>query len=169
MACLLFITRKIFTLIVLLAGLGSIGASPVFAAQEMGPNTRVEAQSRGYIFETSHDDIVAKAKREQGAMQAHISQGPETIRAVVEAFKAEYPFVNAQVKEMTGTDEAQRFILQVKAGRAQDFDAGHISDELFKDYLPYLKKFDIWSMAQKGVLRIPTEIIDPVNRNYRCR
>ncbi len=166
MVGLLFISRKTFAFIALLAGGGCMVVSTALAMQGMDLTAaRAEAQSRGYIFESTHDEIVAKAKRERGAMQAHISQAPETIRAVVEAFKAEYPFLNAQVEEMTGTDEAQRFILQVKAGRAPDFDAGHISDELYKDYLPYLKKFDIWGMAQKGVLRIPAEIIDPVNRN----
>jgi ABC-type Fe3+ transport system substrate-binding protein len=66
---------------------------------------------------------------------------------------------------MTGTDQSQRFILQLKAGRAQEWDAGHLSSELYQEYLPHLKKFDIWGMAQQGVLRIPSEIIDPVNRN----
>src|SRR5262249_8145813 len=119
----LFISRKRFMLIALLMGWKWMGLSTALGAQGMDPASRAEGR-KGYIFETSHDELVAKAKREQGAMQAHISQGPETIKAVVEAFKAEYPFVNAQVKEMTGTDESQRFILQVKAGRAQDFDAG---------------------------------------------
>jgi len=127
----LFISRKRFMLIALLMGWKWMGLSTALGAQGMDPASRAEGL-KGYIFETSHDELVAKAKREQGAMQAHISQGPETIKAVVEAFKAEYPFVNAQVKEMTGTDESQRFILQVKAGRAQDFDAGQISDELFR-------------------------------------
>src|SRR5262245_31012577 len=50
---------------------GAATAAPGMAA------LRAEAESKGYIFETSHDEIVAKAKREQGAMQAHLSQGPE--------------------------------------------------------------------------------------------
>ena len=54
---------------------------------------------------------------------------------------------------------------QVKAGRAQDWDAGHLSGELYEGYQPYLKKFDILGMARHGVLRIPSAIIDPVNRN----
>jgi ABC-type thiamine transport system substrate-binding protein len=126
---------------------------------------KAEAESKGYIFESSHDEIVARAKRERGRMRGHISQDPPTFKAVADAFKSEYPFVDPHIEELTGTDATQRFLLQVKAGRAQDWDAGHISDELYRDYLPYLKKFDILGMARHGVLRIPSEIIDPVNRN----
>ena len=126
---------------------------------------KAEAESKGYIFESSHDEIVAKARRERGRIRGHISQDPPTFKAVAEAFKAEYPFVDPHIEELTGTDATQRFLLQVKAGRAQDWDAGHLSNELYADYLPYLKKFDILGMARHGVLRIPIEIIDPVNRN----
>src|SRR6266542_3678778 len=111
---------------------------------------KAEAESKGYIFELSHDEIVAKAKRERGRIRGHISQ---------------YPFVDPHIEELTGTDATQRFFLQVKAGRAQEWDAGHLLDEVYKDYQPYLKKFDIRGMARHGVLRIPAEIIDPVNRN----
>ena len=126
---------------------------------------KAEAESKGYIFELSHDEIVAKAKRERGRMRGHISQDPPTFKAVADAFKSEYPFVDPHIEELTGTDATQRFFLQVKAGRAQEWDAGHLSDEVYNDYLPYLKKFDIHGMARHGVLRIPSEIIDPVNRN----
>jgi ABC-type thiamine transport system substrate-binding protein len=126
---------------------------------------KAEVESKGYIFELSHDEIVAKAKRERGRIRGHISQDPSTFNAVAAAFKAEYPFVDPHIEELTGTDATQRFFLQVKAGRAQEWDAGHLSDEVYKDYQPYLKKFDIRGMARHGVLRIPAEIIDPVNRN----
>jgi hypothetical protein len=126
---------------------------------------QADAQSKGYTFELSHDAIVAKAKKERGKLRGHISQDPPTFKAVADAFKAEYPFVDPQIEELTGTDATQRFFLQVKAGRAGDWDAGHLSDEVYNDYLPYLKKFDILGMARHGVLRIPREIIDPANRN----
>ena len=81
---------------------------------------KAEAESKGFIFETSHDEIVAKAKKERGKMRGHISQEPSTFNAVAAAFKAEYPFVDPHIEELTGTDAMQRFFLQVKAGRAQD-------------------------------------------------
>ena len=135
------------------------------AAQADLKAAKAEAESKGFIFETSHEEIVAKAKKERGKIRGQISQDPSTFNAVAAAFKAEYPFVDPHIEELTGTDATQRFFLQVKAGRAQDWDANHLSDELYKDYQPYLKKFDIRGMARHGVLRIPAEIIDPVNRN----
>ena len=135
------------------------------AAQADLKAAKAEAESKGFIFETSHDEIVAKAKKERGKIRGQISQDPSTFNAVAAAFKAEYPFVDPHIEELTGTDATQRFFLQVKAGRAQDWDANHLSDELYKDYQLYLKKFDILGMARHGILRIPAEIIDPVNRN----
>jgi hypothetical protein len=58
------------------------------------------------------------------------------------------------------------FLLAGKGGPGAGLgDAGHLSGELYEDYWPYLKKFDILGMARHGVLRIPGAIIDPVNRN----
>ncbi|HWP60870.1 MAG TPA: extracellular solute-binding protein [Candidatus Acidoferrales bacterium] len=149
-----------------LAMLFPAGLPALHAASTVDLNTaKAEAEAKGYIFELRHDDIVAKAKKERGKMRAHISQDPPTFNAIAEAFKAEYPFVDPHVEELTGTDATQRFFLQVKAGRAQGWDAGHLSDEVYQAYQPYLKKFDIFGMARHGVLRIPTEIIDPVKRN----
>ena len=69
------------------------------------------------------------------------------------------------MKSSRERDATQRLFLQVKAGRAQDWDAGHLSGELYEGYQPYLKKFDMLGMARHGVLRIPSAIIDPVNGN----
>lgn len=124
-----------------------------------------EAEAKGYVFETSHDEIVAKAKREGGKMRAHVSQGPETIKAIADAFRAEYPLLDLQVEEQTGTDAAHRFILQMKAGRVKEWDAIHLSTDSYLEYPPYLKKFDILGMAQHGVLGIPTQLVDPAHRN----
>ena len=92
---------------------------------------QAEAESEGYIFELSHDAIVAKAKKERGRLRGHVSQDPPTFNAVADAFKSEYPFVDPHIEELTGTDATQRLFLQVKAGRAQDWDAGHLSGELY--------------------------------------
>jgi hypothetical protein len=136
-----------------------------FAAPAALIEAKQEAEAKGFLFETSHEEIVAKAKRERGRMRAHVSQGPETIKAIADAFRAEYPFLDLQVEEQTGTDAAQRFILQMKAGRVREWDALHLSTDSYPEYPPYLKKFDILGMAQHGVLRIPTAIVDPTRRN----
>ena len=123
-----------------------------------------EAEAKGYIFETSRDEIVAKAKKE-GRMRALSSLEPETMKAVRDAFKAEYPFLDVYVEELTGTDSNQRFMLEMKAGMAKGWDVAHISTDYYQEYPPYLKRFDVLGMARSGVLRMPVELIDPGNRN----
>jgi iron(III) transport system substrate-binding protein len=123
-----------------------------------------EAEARGFIFETSRDEIVANAKKE-GRMRAVSSLEPATIKALSAAFRAEYPFLNVYVEEVTGTDANQRFVLELKSGRNINWDSAHLATDLYNDYHPYLKKFDVLGMAQQGVLRLPPQLVDPVNRN----
>lgn len=137
-----------------------------FAASASQPSIKAkqEAEAKGYVFETSRDDIIAKAKSE-GKLRAHSSLEPQTVKALTAAFRSEYPFLNVYVEELTGTDSNQRFVLEMKAGRATNWDAAHIATDLYNEYPRYLKMFDVFGMAQQEVLRIPTQVIDPVNRN----
>ena len=123
-----------------------------------------EAEARGSIFETSRDEILAKAKKE-GRMRALSSLEGPTIKATADAFRSEYPFLNVHVEELTGSDANQRFVLEMKAGRAGNWDVAHMATDLYNEYHPYLKKFDVFGMAQQSVLRIPPQLIDPSNRN----
>ena len=41
---------------------------------------QAEAESEGYIFELSHDAIVAKAKKERGRLRGHVFQDPPTLQ-----------------------------------------------------------------------------------------
>ena len=143
----------------LLSGLGHSAVAPAALAK-----AKQDAEARGLLFETSRDDIIAKAKKE-GRMRAVTSLEPATIKAMAEGFRAEHPFLNVYVEEVTGTDSNQRFVLELKAGRTGNWDGIHLATDLYNDYHPYLKKFDILGMAQQGVLRIPPQLIDPVNRN----
>jgi ABC-type Fe3+ transport system substrate-binding protein len=56
-------------------------------------------------------------------------------------------------------------ILEMKAGTASGWDVIYLTTDFYDDYFPYLKKFDVLSMAQQGVLQMPTGMIDPINRN----
>src|SRR5262245_45369224 len=143
----------------------SASSSVVFGATDSALlNAKKEAEAKGYIFETNRDEIVAKAKKE-GRMRGLSSLESDTIKAMSAAFKAEYPFLDVHVEELSGTDANQRFILEMKSGLVRDWDSVHIGTENYNDYPPYLKKFDILGMARIGVLRIPEATIDPVRRN----
>jgi ABC-type Fe3+ transport system substrate-binding protein len=124
-----------------------------------------QAESKGYLFLASKDEIIAKAKQE-GKLEVLTFLEGEAKKAMIGAFRKKYPFVQEVLAEsIGGTDEYQRFILEMKAGRAKRWDTVHISNQVYAEYPPYLKKFDILGMAEQGVLNIPPEVVDSNNRN----
>jgi iron(III) transport system substrate-binding protein len=133
------------------------------------PNTTLlkakqDAETKGYIFLTNHDQIVAEAKRE-GKLRVLGSLSSTTYKAMITAFKKQYPSIDVDVEELTGTDAPQRFLLELKAGRVTDWDVFPMVADFWTDYIPYLKRFDILGMATQKVLAIPSAMIDPKNRN----
>src|SRR5215813_11370634 len=123
-----------------------------------------QAESKGYIFFTDRDEIVAKAKRE-GKLRVVAEIEPPTIKATTSAFMKKYPFIDLYVEETTGTEQAQRRFLAMKSGMTKEWDVILVSTELYNQYLPHLWKVDLFGMASRGILAIPPPMIDPVNRN----
>ena len=123
-----------------------------------------ESESKGFVFETSRDEIIAKAKKE-GKLRVLTSLEIEALKPVSEAFRKKYPFIDLRAEEIAGTDTYQRMILEMKAGTASGWDVIYLTTDFYDDYFPYLKKFDLLGMAQQGVLQIPSGMIDPANRN----
>ncbi len=158
---------KLLTLSVALGyclfGSGVLAASISPALQK----AKQEAEAKGYIFLTNHDEIVNMAKKE-GKMNAVHSFDPGTVRAWQEGFKAEYPFLDVSAVYVTGSDADKRTAMELSAGRDVDMDSQKIPTDASGDYLPFMKKFDILGMAEHGVLRIDPKFVDPVNRNTIC-
>ena len=125
---------------------------------------KVEAETKGYVFETSRDAIVAKAKQE-GKLVVFSSQEADAIRAVADAFRKKYPFIDVKATEIAGTDTYRRMIQELSMGKPTAWDVNYVAFDYYKEYLPHQKKFDILGMAKQGVLQIPPEMVDPVNRN----
>jgi iron(III) transport system substrate-binding protein len=125
---------------------------------------KAEAESKGYIFATRHDEVVARAQKE-GKMRALSSLPAVAIKAMAEAFRKKYPFLDVYAEEIDGNEAHQRFILEMKAGRAQQWDVNAVQNAFYSDYPPLQKKFDILGMAEHRVLNIPAEIVDPFDRN----
>ena len=137
-----------------------LGAAAGSALQK----AKQESEAKGFIFEASRDEIIAKAKKE-GKLRVLTSLENESLKPVSEAFKKKYPFIDLRAEEISGTDTYQRVILEMKAGTASGWDVNYLTTDYYDDYFPYLKKFDVLGMAQHGVLQIPTGMIDPTNRN----
>lgn len=123
-----------------------------------------EAQAKGFVFLTSHDEVEAKAKGE-GRLRALSGLDAATMKAMKAAFNKKYPFIDTYVEEIEGTDAYQRFLLELKSGRSTGWDAAFIPMDLYEHFLPFQKKFDIFGMASLGVLNISPRMVDPVNRN----
>ena len=141
-----------------------MAARPVLAGQASRSvlDAKREAENRGYVFFSNRDEVVAHAKQE-GRLRVVANMEPATIKAATQAFGRKYPFINLHVQEITGADE--RSILEIKSGRASDWDIVHPRADFYSEVLPYLWKVDLRGMAEHGILQIPPPMIDPKNRN----
>ncbi|MGH7845222.1 MAG: ABC transporter substrate-binding protein [Candidatus Binatia bacterium] len=136
-------------------------------AATTGPDPALDKNTRGaqagrYLFLGSHDEIVANARKE-GKLRVQSNLEPNVYSHLIAAFKKKYPFIDIRMDEITGADTAQRFLLELKGGSAGDLDVAHLSSEQYGEYLPYLKRFAVKAMAEKGVVSIPVKMIDADN------
>ena len=140
-------------------------ATPVGAASPSLAEAKKNAESKGYSFFVSHDEIVANARKE-GALRINSGLETRTYKPLMDAFRQKYPFMtDIHIEEIAGREAYQRFILEVKAGQAKDWDMTHIPIDFAKDYIPYLKKHDIFGMARLGILKIDPRMVHPSERN----
>jgi ABC-type thiamine transport system substrate-binding protein len=145
-------------------GLGVYHSALAATASSSLEDIKNEVESKGYIFYTSHDRIVSEAKKE-GKLKVITGLDPEAIKAMSAAFKRKYPFITLAAQETQGIAEHQRIILELKAGVNKEWDVISMANDLYTEYLPYQKKFDILGMAEQGILQIHPKMIDPKNRN----
>ena len=96
----------------------ALGLPVAVNAAAAGPalqKAKQEAEAKGFLFETSHDEIVAKARKE-GKARILTSLEVELNRPVAEAFKKKYPFIDLRVEEISGTDTYQRPTMFLRVG-----------------------------------------------------
>ncbi len=141
------------------AGTVFAGAAP--SAQLL--NAKKEAEANGFIFFTDHSEIVSRAKKE-GKLKVFSGQDTKSLKAMREAFKKKYPFIDVRADGIDGTEIYQRMLQEMKAGLAK-WDVNYVAADFYDDYLPLQKKFDVLGMAQHGVLKLSPKMIDPVNRH----
>jgi hypothetical protein len=144
-----------------------IAVSSTLAASETPAllKAKQEAESKGYAFALSREEIIANAKKE-GKLRAFGSLDAQGLKALNQAFRRKYyPFIDAQVEEITGMENYTRMLMEMKAGLAKSWDVNYVAFDLYPEYVPHQKKFDILGMAQQGVVQIPLKMIDPVNRH----
>src|SRR5262245_600488 len=124
-----------------------------------------EARGKGYVFYSSHDEIVALAKKE-GKLRATSNMNAPTLQRLGDVFKQKYPFLtDVRVEEISLQDAFQRFILEMKSGQAEGIDVTHVPVDFAQEYPPYLMKYDILGMAKQGIVKIDSRMIHPIERN----
>jgi len=157
----------LFMRIFALVALGSwILSSQAFGAAAPSPalmKAKQDAEAKGFAFETSRDEIIAKAKKE-GRLRALSSLDPGSFKPMADSFKKKYPSIDIQIHELTGTEAIQRHLLEMKAGTVKDWDVGHASEDFYNDFAAAAMKIDILGMAEQGVLKINPKMVDPDNR-----
>jgi hypothetical protein len=163
-------TRKgdFFMLALCLTFMGHLFVSGAHAAVP-GPallQAKSEAEAKGYIFLSDREEIMARAKKEGRLRVFSGLDAQKTLKDLGNQFRKKYPFVTSVQAEERGSGGAsQRFLMEIKAGLAKEWDATTISTDLYSEYPPYIKKFDILGMAQHRVLDIPAQVIDPLTRS----
>lgn len=160
-----FVKKSAFLFVLTCCLFGSNNSS--LAASPALTNAKKEAEAAGYVFEASREEIVARARKEGKLRVFSGLAASTTLRDLSSRFKVQYPFVSEiQTEERSpGTEAAQRFLMEVKAGLAKGWDAITLRTDLRGEYASHLKKFDILGMARHGVLNIPPQLIDSKNRN----
>jgi len=121
------------------------------------------AEANGFVFYADHDEIVSRAKKE-GKLVVFSGQDLTSLKAVTEAFKKKYPFIDVRANGIDGTEIYQRMLQEMKAGLAK-WDVNYVAFDFYSDYLPLQKNFDILGMAEQGVLTMSPNMADPVNRH----
>jgi iron(III) transport system substrate-binding protein len=156
--------KELYQIALLCLSLGVCQSALAASSNSAAGQTTSDADSKGYIIYSSHDQIVAQARKE-GNLKVITGLDPESIKAMTAAFKKKYPFINLKAEDTQGIAEHQRIILELKAGMNKELDVISMANDLYNDYIPYQKKFDILGMAERGVLQIYSKMIDPKNRN----
>src|SRR5215471_3081673 len=150
----------------LILGTPFLASPPAFSAAPSSGllKAKQEAEAKGYVFFTNHDEIVSKAKQE-GKLRV-ITGATRSSQVTNDAFKKKYPFIDIHGETLSGPGDAQRLLLEIKAGAAKDWDVARPPTGYHTELAPYLWKVDLLGMAENGVLEIPHQMIDPKNRNF---
>jgi len=123
-----------------------------------------EAETKGYLFAASHDEIVSRAKQE-GKLRVVVSLDAGILKRLSEGFTKKYPFIQVQADEIRGIDAYTRQLQELKAGLTKGIDVNEVDYDYYNDYLPHLKKVDLYGMIEQRVLQMPLQMVDPINRN----
>ncbi len=157
---------KVFVVVVHIILLGFIAGRAVHAAAPGAAllEAKKAAESKGFLFVGSRDELLAKAKQE-GSLRVLSSLDAESFKPMIATFAKKYPFIKLRMDEIGGTEAYQRFLLELKAGAVKDIDTSEASSEFYVENAAHAMKIDMLGMAQHGVLALNAKMIDPEYRS----
>ena len=143
-----------------------IDVTNIYAAEPSSAllKAKKEAEAKGFLFAASHDEIVSKAKQE-GKLRVIVSLDAGILKRLSEGFTKKYPFIQVQADEIRGIDAYTRQLQELQAGLVKGVDVNEVDYDYYNDYLPHLKKVDMYGMAEHRVIQMPLQMVDPINRN----
>jgi ABC-type Fe3+ transport system substrate-binding protein len=80
---------------------------------------------------------------------------------MVESFKKKYPYIDAQMEELSGAVYGEKFLTELAAGKTTDWDLVHAPEDFYSRFAENAMKFDLLAMAQHGILAINPKMVDP--------
>ncbi|MGH7845782.1 MAG: ABC transporter substrate-binding protein [Candidatus Binatia bacterium] len=111
------------------------------------------------------EQILSGAQKE-GKLRVLSSLDPASFNAHRDAFMKKYPFIkDVRVEEMKGTAGPQKFLMELSAGRGDNWDVFDVAPEFYDDFQTFIKAYDFLAMVRDGVVKIPPQIIDPKTKN----
>ena len=141
--------------------IASLFSVPLFAAETAAlQKAKKDAETRGFMFIANRDEIIAKAKKE-GRVKVGSTLEPEDYKPMVESFKKKYPFIDAQMEELSGAVYGEKFLMELAAGKTTDWDLVHAPEDFYTRFAENAMKLDLLGMAQHGVLAINPKMVDP--------
>jgi ABC-type Fe3+ transport system substrate-binding protein len=151
--------------LVLIAAVGITGASVLAASSNPSLlKAKQEAEAKGYIFVSSRDEVVSKAKQE-AKLRAVVSLTEDPLKHMLAAFSKKYPFIEIRGESVPNREGYLRMLHELKAGLTKGVDVNDPLSDYYNEYLPYQKKLDVLGMAEQKILNIPLQMVDPINRN----
>ena len=117
------------------------------------------AEELGLKFAVSHDEIVERA-REEGAVVVQTS-APE-FGPFEEGFETSFPFIDLKSVQLSGAT-TERFLLEAETPAPPRYDVAYLAPEAY-DQIAGMTDWDIYGMAEAGILDIPLGMIDPERR-----
>lgn len=119
-----------------------------------------KAKDLGLQFATSHDDIVAQCKNE-GTL--HIQASTNSKDAVAPAFEKAFPYIETTWTDISGAPARERFLLEVEGKVTDPVDVAYVAPESYDEFAK-MTDWDLYGMAESGILDIPLGMINPQRR-----